>query len=167
MYGVGARLDHAPELLFTLRRASVDELLASAVTELPAAPSAARVLAADGLASLFGIELAEGPAPKAGKPTATAARAATPKPAQRATPKPAQRATPKPAQRATPKPAQRAAPAVRGGGKPASRATAVRAARSASPRIATAPRAIAQGAARPATRKPKPGRRPTQRAARR
>ncbi|HET7506041.1 MAG TPA: hypothetical protein VFK02_33705 [Kofleriaceae bacterium] len=59
MYGVGARLDHAPELLFTLRRVSADELLASAITELPAAPSGSRVLAAEGLASLFGIELAE------------------------------------------------------------------------------------------------------------
>jgi uncharacterized Zn finger protein len=67
MYGVGARLDHAPELLFTLRRVSVDELLASAISELPAAPSSARVLAADGLASLFGIELAEPPAAPAGK----------------------------------------------------------------------------------------------------
>src|SRR5882724_2529305 len=58
MYGVGARLDHAPELLFTLRKASLDELVASAVTELPATPSSGRVLAAEGLAQLFGIELA-------------------------------------------------------------------------------------------------------------
>jgi uncharacterized Zn finger protein len=68
MYGVGARLDHAPELLFTLRRVSVDELLASAVTELPATPSAARVLAADGLAALFGIELADSATPSTSKP---------------------------------------------------------------------------------------------------
>ncbi|HEX8110563.1 MAG TPA: hypothetical protein VF516_22675, partial [Kofleriaceae bacterium] len=39
MYGVGARLDHAPELLFTLRQVSLDELLAAAVSELPAAPA--------------------------------------------------------------------------------------------------------------------------------
>jgi uncharacterized Zn finger protein len=62
MYGVGARLDHAPELLFTLRRVSLDELLAAAVTELPAAPSVGRVLASNGLAALFGIELTEAPA---------------------------------------------------------------------------------------------------------
>jgi uncharacterized Zn finger protein len=67
MYGVGARLDHAPDLLFTLRQVSLDELLASAVSELPATPSAARVLAADGLAALFGIELADAPAPAGGK----------------------------------------------------------------------------------------------------
>ncbi len=76
MYGVGARLDHAPELLFTLRRVSVDELLASAVSELPAAPSSARVLAADGLASLFGIELADTSAAPSAKPD-TRGRATT------------------------------------------------------------------------------------------
>jgi uncharacterized Zn finger protein len=70
MYGVGARLDHAPELLFTLRRVSLDELLASAVTELPATPSAGRVLAAKGLAGLFGIELADAADPPAAKPAA-------------------------------------------------------------------------------------------------
>jgi uncharacterized Zn finger protein len=59
MYGVGARLDHAPELLFTLRRVSADDLLAAALSELPAAPASSRVLAADGLAALFGIELAD------------------------------------------------------------------------------------------------------------
>jgi uncharacterized Zn finger protein len=64
MYGIGARLDHAPELLFTLRGAALDELLAAAVSELPPAVSAERVLASDGLAALFGIELAD-PAPTA------------------------------------------------------------------------------------------------------
>jgi uncharacterized Zn finger protein len=96
MYGVGARLDHAPELLFTLRRVSLDELLASAVSALPATPSGARVLAADGLAALFGIELAEPAAQATGKPTAgsrskpapiagNAAVTAPTKPASRAT----------------------------------------------------------------------------------
>lgn len=66
MYGVGARLDHAPDMLFTLRRVSLDELLASAVSALPATPVAGRVLAGDGLASLFGIELAD--APETAKP---------------------------------------------------------------------------------------------------
>jgi uncharacterized Zn finger protein len=83
MYGIGARLDHAPELLFTLRGAALDELLAAAVSELPPAVSAERVLATDGLAALFGIELAE-PAPTAAagraKRTATADKAALPAP---------------------------------------------------------------------------------------
>jgi uncharacterized Zn finger protein len=72
MYGVGARLDQSPELLFTLRRVALDELLAAAVSELPAAPSAARVLASDGLAALFGIELADTAAPPPAKPRAAA-----------------------------------------------------------------------------------------------
>lgn len=92
MYGVGARLDHAPELLFTLRRVSLDELLAAAVTELPATPSTGRVLAAGGLAALFGIELAEAPAQPAASPRSKPSRtpgardaavaAAKPKPAR-------------------------------------------------------------------------------------
>ena len=121
MYGVGARLDHAPELLFTLRRVSADELLASAVTELPSTPSSSRVLAASGLASLFGIELADGqappPAPRAAKPAPRAA-----KPAPRAA-KPAPRAA-KPAPRAA-KPAPRAATPTPRAAKPAPRATKV------------------------------------------
>ena len=84
MYGVGVRLDGAPELLFTLRRVSLDELVASAVSELPATPSAGRVLAAEGLAAMFGIELADpapaAPAssrkPKAAKPSRAAAPSA-------------------------------------------------------------------------------------------
>ena len=75
MYGVGARLDQAPELLFTLRKVSADELIASALSELPAAPSPGRVLATGGLSALFGIELADAPAasakPTASKPTAS------------------------------------------------------------------------------------------------
>ena len=63
MYGVGARLDHAPELLFTLRQVSADELLASAVSELSSTPSPTRVLADAGLAALFGIELTSSPVP--------------------------------------------------------------------------------------------------------
>ncbi len=75
MYGVGARLDHTPELLFTLRRVSADELIASALSALPTAAPAARALAPEGLAALFGIELADAPA----RPPAT--RAAKKRPA--------------------------------------------------------------------------------------
>jgi uncharacterized Zn finger protein len=101
MYGVGARLDRAPELLFTLRRVSADELLASALSELPAKPSPGRVLATGGLAALFGLELAE-PAPprpaKLGASKPASKRPATQKPAtqKRTTQK---RATQKPAAR--------------------------------------------------------------------
>jgi len=82
MYGVGARLDHGPELLFTLRRVSLDELLASAVSELPPALAPGRALAAEGLASLFGIELAE-PSPSAGPRAAKTSATRTLTPAAR------------------------------------------------------------------------------------
>lgn len=83
MYGVGARLDHAPELLFTLRQVSLDELLAAAVSELPVAPTAARVLASDGLGALFGIELADAAPLPAAPPRTPAAKPAKLKPAAR------------------------------------------------------------------------------------
>ena len=76
MYGIGARLDAAPELLFTLRKVSADELLASALSHLPAKPSPNRVLATGGLAALFGLELADpaNPAPHTAKPTKPVAK---------------------------------------------------------------------------------------------
>jgi uncharacterized Zn finger protein len=101
MYGIGARLDHTPELLFTLRRVSADELIASALAELPAAPSSSRVLAVDGLAELFGIELAEGPA------KTTRARAKAPRPSAKAPRELAAKEPPKPTRQA------RAAPVVK------------------------------------------------------
>jgi uncharacterized Zn finger protein len=94
MYGVGARLDRAPELLFTLRRVSLDDLVASALADLPVArPSSSRVLAADGLAALFGLELADSPAPTADAPPG----APRSRPAPRA--KPRAKTSPAPAAR--------------------------------------------------------------------
>jgi uncharacterized Zn finger protein len=101
MYGVGARLDHAPELLFALRRASVDDLMTSALSEVPSKrPGSPRVLAASAgggdLAAMFGIELADAavqpgarPAPpgksrSAPKSSAAAAPAAPAPPAPKA-----------------------------------------------------------------------------------
>lgn len=98
MYGVGARLDHTPELLFTLRRVSAQELLASALSELPAKPSSGRVLAASGLAALFDLELAEPASPRLVAPSTKPAARVT-KPAVRTT-KPAGQTT-KPAARST------------------------------------------------------------------
>jgi uncharacterized Zn finger protein len=141
MYGVGARLDAAPELLFTLRQVSLDELVASALEELPAAAPSKRVLANDGLAALFGIELADPVRPPARKaavrPAAKVAARALPIPASpvaakpgRAPAKPARgvaakqgRAAAKPA-RAAAKPARNAARSARTvGGTPARRRT--------------------------------------------
>jgi uncharacterized Zn finger protein len=62
LYGVGARLDESPELLFALRGVDENELIAGAGRGLSlskAAPSAAKVLDDNDVAALFGLELAE------------------------------------------------------------------------------------------------------------
>lgn len=85
LYGVGARLDERPELLFRLRGVDETELVAQASAGLPLAkggPAADRVLETEDLSALFGLELAEGEAPVvAAKPAAPkrAAKAAKPK----------------------------------------------------------------------------------------
>lgn len=58
LYGVGSRLDHQPELLFTLRGVRAEELIATEI-RLPAAGGAEAVIADDRLADVFGIELEE------------------------------------------------------------------------------------------------------------
>lgn len=60
LYGVGARLDSDPDLLFTLRDVDRVELVSNVGADLPlAATSAAsaRVLADDDVAALFGIDI--------------------------------------------------------------------------------------------------------------
>jgi uncharacterized Zn finger protein len=62
LYGIGARLDLRPELLFVLRRVDHAELIGRAGKDLPfsrKAPASGRVLASQGLSELFAIELAE------------------------------------------------------------------------------------------------------------
>jgi uncharacterized Zn finger protein len=68
LYGIGARLDSSPELLFALRGVDHFELIAQAGQESPGnakTVSSDRVLAADDLSSMFGIELAEPSTPVA------------------------------------------------------------------------------------------------------
>jgi uncharacterized Zn finger protein len=62
LYGVGARLDDKPQLIFVLRGVDENELLARAGQNLPlkrAAPSAAKMLDDSDVAALFGLEMAE------------------------------------------------------------------------------------------------------------
>src|SRR5713226_960451 len=62
LYGVGARLDEKPQLLFVLRGVDENELLARAGQDLSltrATPSAAKVLDHGDVAALFGLEMAE------------------------------------------------------------------------------------------------------------
>jgi uncharacterized Zn finger protein len=64
LYGVGARLDEKPQLLFVLRDVDENEMLASAGQDSPltrAAPGAAKVLDESDVAALFGLEMAETP----------------------------------------------------------------------------------------------------------
>jgi uncharacterized Zn finger protein len=63
LYGVGARLDHDPDLLFTLRGVDRSELVSTgadlSITE--AAAGSERVLVGDDVAALFGLEFEAAP----------------------------------------------------------------------------------------------------------
>ena len=61
LYGVGARLDHAPEMLFFLRGVNHEELvdISAAVTDVARAGTSRRRIASTGIADVFGIDLAE------------------------------------------------------------------------------------------------------------
>jgi uncharacterized Zn finger protein len=66
LYGIGARLDHQPELLFTLRNVDQQELIAKAGSDLSMmykGPAGAKVLESDDLSGMFGIEMAPTPQP--------------------------------------------------------------------------------------------------------
>jgi uncharacterized Zn finger protein len=62
LYGVGARLDERPQLLFVLRGADENELIARAGQDLSmpkASPNSAKILDDSDVAAVFGIEMAE------------------------------------------------------------------------------------------------------------
>ncbi len=84
LYGVGARFDASPELVFALRGVDPAELVAAAP---PVAVASSKVLAADDLSALFGIDLEEARAAPAAKPkkatrVAAPAKAAAPRKAK-------------------------------------------------------------------------------------
>jgi uncharacterized Zn finger protein len=88
LYGVGARLDHEPRLLFVLRGVDENELIAHAGADLSfaqATAAGAKVLDNSDVAALFGLEMADtseaAPAPA---PDATLAPAAAKPPRTRA-----------------------------------------------------------------------------------
>ena len=61
MYGIGARFDHQPELLFRLRQVDENELIESAGKATPAAgpaPGTGRLLKGKDLAGMFGLDMA-------------------------------------------------------------------------------------------------------------
>jgi uncharacterized Zn finger protein len=59
LYGVGARLDHTPELLFTLRGVDPAEMVEATVNQPPTGSSSrrGRVLESDKLSSIFGVDI--------------------------------------------------------------------------------------------------------------
>jgi len=62
LYGIGARFDQQPELLFRLHEVSEQELIAKAGKELPLAkqgPAAAKILGNEDLAGIFGLDMAQ------------------------------------------------------------------------------------------------------------
>jgi uncharacterized Zn finger protein len=69
LYGIGARFDHQPELLFLLNQLDENELIAHAGKAAPLSgrtPAAKRVLGGEDLADLFGLDMARsssGPKP--------------------------------------------------------------------------------------------------------
>ena len=97
LYGIGARFDSKPELLFTLRQVDPAELLSKAGSGVVTAPAAGeRTLADDDVGALFGLEM----------DVSTAAATAAPIPPQAA-------AKPVRAARPTAKPARARDPASR------------------------------------------------------
>ena len=73
LYGIGARLDNRPELLFLLRGVDPKDLVEQATAGLASAPAAATPALSAGLAdlgALFGIELADEPMPEPARETA-------------------------------------------------------------------------------------------------
>ncbi len=77
LYGVGARLDATPKLLFVLRGVDQSELIAGAGQDLSLSkPAAETVLADDDVGALFGLDMADANAPDIPAPAARRPRIA-------------------------------------------------------------------------------------------
>jgi len=108
LYGIGARLDHQPELLFTLRKVDQQDLIAKAgsdISKTRQGPAGGKVLESDDLSGMFGIEMAPATPSKR-----TAASKITTKPSTAAkSDEPSTRTTsPRPAKLRKPAPKRRA-----------------------------------------------------------
>jgi uncharacterized Zn finger protein len=71
LYGIGARVDQQPELLFRLHKVDEKELIAGAGKGLPLsgkAPAAGKVLGGEDLSGLFGLDMGQGVGPDDGAP---------------------------------------------------------------------------------------------------
>ena len=123
LYGIGARLDHQPELLFTLRQVDQDDLIANAGVNLSKTrkrPASAKMLGDEDLSAMFGIDIAPAaPAPAAAvptKPSTVVAASSSPRPTGRTRSAKSKKAAPKDRsgkERRTLKKRKAAAPRVR------------------------------------------------------
>lgn len=80
LYGIGARLDDQPELLFTLRNVDQQDLIAKAGSDLSKkrkGQARAKVLVSDDLSEMFGIELAPATPPKRAAASTVATKRST------------------------------------------------------------------------------------------
>jgi uncharacterized Zn finger protein len=87
LYGIGARLDVEPELLFGLRKVDAKELVARAGeggTLVQKLPDAGRILDSSKLADVFGIDFGDVDAKLSHKPTAKKAKSVAPRKAKSA-----------------------------------------------------------------------------------
>jgi len=78
LYGIGARLDKQPELLFRLHGVDEKELIVHADAGLPLAkkgPAAAKVLGGEDLSALFGLDMAASATARTGPSTPAPAKA--------------------------------------------------------------------------------------------
>jgi uncharacterized Zn finger protein len=74
LYGIGARLDQQPDLIFRLHNVDEKELIARAGTALPQAkkaPPASKILGGEDLSVLFGLDMAQGTGADSGSRGAT------------------------------------------------------------------------------------------------
>ena len=86
LYGIGARLDKQPELLFRLRELDEKELITKAGAVLPLAKKGAvagKILRRDDLSELFGLDMAQSSMPNAKLPDTTSAKSKRAKKARR------------------------------------------------------------------------------------
>ena len=157
LYGVGARLDKAPELLFRLRAVDETDLVANVGKALPVSRQApgANVLDPDDLSSIFGLDMAGADSPIAAVGVIQAAKSPPAKPSG-ASRKPSGKGAPS-ARSKAPAPAAKSPAGKQGAGRKGSKAG------QATPRCVNrrSPLARSRPSARPLPRcrKPSPGRR--------
>jgi uncharacterized Zn finger protein len=77
LYGIGARFDHQPELLFQLRGVDEKELIVKAGKSMPFAtgrPANGKVLGGEDLADIFGIDMEQSTSPRSKQANKTPAK---------------------------------------------------------------------------------------------